>query len=164
MEYAVTPKLVDPTNIPQELYGLQRYAGSSLFIDSTLILCSAVCYATLTPLMVRLLILPRIRSVSARNCNCIIPMEVCCLKWFWSPGNPECQSAMDYLLTGNINWSWHIRSGAVTPRWYYSICRPVVSAVTEMSRIVMSSHTRNQQSPLAQTYSLSRIVRHEGTL
>jgi hypothetical protein len=42
MEYAVTPKLVDPTNIPQDLYGLQRYAGSSLFIDSTLILCSAV--------------------------------------------------------------------------------------------------------------------------
>lgn len=106
MEYAVTPKLVDPTNIPHDLYGLQRYAGSRLFIDSTLILCSAVCYATLTPLMVRLSILPRIKSVSARNCNCIIPMEVCCLKWFRSPGDPECQSAMDYLLTGNINWSW----------------------------------------------------------
>lgn len=55
-------------------YGLQRYAGSSLFIDSTLILCSAVCYATLTPLTVRLSILPRIKSVSARDCNCIIPM------------------------------------------------------------------------------------------
>ena len=77
MEYAVTPKLADPTNIPQDLYGLQRYAGSSLFIDSTLILCSAVCYATLTPLMVRLSILPRIKSVSARNCNCIIPNPQC---------------------------------------------------------------------------------------
>jgi hypothetical protein len=75
MEYAVTPKLVDPTNIPQNPYGLQRYAGSSLFIDSTLILCSAGCYATLTLLMVRLSILPRIKSVSARNCNCIIPMS-----------------------------------------------------------------------------------------
>ena len=42
MEYAVTPKLVDPTNIPQDLSGLQRYADSSLFIDSTLISLNSV--------------------------------------------------------------------------------------------------------------------------
>lgn len=147
MEYSVTPKLVNPTNIPQDLYGLQGYADSSLFIDSTLILCSAVCYATLTPLMVRLSILPRIKPVSARN---IYTKEVCCLKSQQSRVPVHYGLSLTYLLSFQSNNlklkicqsistiivfknTW---SGAVTPGWYsfplkivHSFCHLVLTLI-----------------------------------